>query len=138
MSFVTLGLGESRFGVSGKIYQKLKHRTAARWPSAMPIGGAPIYQHMGPGEELITLSGVIYPEWTPGIDQLRRIRDQCRSGFPSMLVSGLGEVFGRWILLDVDADETNFNKSGMPRKIEFELNLAAAQPAYSISTSLFG
>lgn len=128
ISSVLMGLGAFRFSVSGAVYQRLSREVLARWPVQERVGRRPALQFTGPGEEHLTLEGVIYPHYTGGLDQIRGMRARARSGAPLMMVSGLGDVYGLWVITAVRDTESYFLASGLPRKVEFTLELSAYGP----------
>lgn len=59
--------------------QTLPHQTMQRdaeylWPSNSRVGKRDSFQYLGPGEERITLAGVLYPELTGGKLTMTAIR----------------------------------------------------------------
>jgi phage protein U len=40
-----------------------------------------------------------------------------------MLINGLGEVLGRFVITQIEETQTTFLADGVPRKIEFRLSL---------------
>lgn len=120
---VMLQLGSFQFGVSTAAYQTLQRTTEYRWPSQDRFGQMAALQYVGPGSDSITLPGVIYPEWRGGlavVDGLRRLADQ---GRPQRMVDGRGTILGRWVIERVEEKQSVFADAGVPRKVEFTLNL---------------
>jgi phage protein U len=92
------------------------------------VGRRPALQFTGPGEEHLTLEGTIYPHYTGGLGQIRGMRAQAQAGAPMMMVSGLGDVYGLWVITSVRDTESFFMAGGLPRKVEFTLELSAYGP----------
>lgn len=122
---VLMGLGPFRFSVAGAVYQQLTREVTARWPVQERVGRRPALQFTGPGEERLTLAGTIYPHYTGGLDQIRGMRAQAQAGAPLMMVSGLGDVYGLWVITSVRDTESFLRADGLPRKVEFTLELSA-------------
>lgn len=120
---VMMQLGSFQFSILTAAYQELTRRTTYRWAQQDLYGRLPGLQHTGPGEETMTLPGVIYPEYRGGIGQLNRMRSLAGRGTPLLMVSGLGQIMGRWVIEAVEEKQTVFAAFGMPRKQEFTLQL---------------
>ena len=127
-SLVMMGLGPFRFAVPGGTYQQLTREVRARWPAQERVGRRPALQFTGPGEETLELAGVIYPYYTGGLEQIRGMRAQAQAGAPLMMVSGLGDVYGLWVILGVRDTESFFRADGLARRVEFTLELSAYGP----------
>ena len=125
---VMMGLGPFRFSVGRSMYQRLTREVTARWPVQERVGRRPALQFTGPGEEHLTLEGTIYPHYTGGLEQIRGMRAQAQAGAPLMMVSGLGDVYGLWVILNVRDTESFLRADGLPRKVEFTLELSAYGP----------
>lgn len=120
---VMMQLGSFQFSVNTAAYQELRRRTAYTWASQDRFGRSPNLQFTGPGEDTITLSGVIYTEYRGGIGQLDAMRGMASRGMPLLLVDGYGRLLGRWAILSVEEGQTVFAAFGRPRKQEFTLQL---------------
>ncbi|QKC92978.1 phage tail protein [Mesorhizobium sp. NZP2234] len=118
-----MGLGPFRFSLSTAAYQSLVQAVEYRWVSQERIGRAPAMQFVGPGHTSFTLSGVVYPAFRGGLGQLDAMRAIAATGAPQMLVSGLGGIFGLFVIMGVDETQTFFLNNGAPRKQEFNLDL---------------
>lgn len=58
-----IGLGPYRFATNRLSFQKLGRKFAFRWEAVNRVGIRPAMQFMGPGEESISIDGVIYPHY---------------------------------------------------------------------------
>ncbi|OSM01650.1 phage tail protein [Magnetofaba australis] len=118
-------LGDFDFSLSTAAPASLKHSAAYRWPSHERPGQRAVRQFTGPGDERITLDGVIYPQESKhGLEQLPRMRRMAEAGKALQLVSSCGAVHGRWIILNVQETRSYFLDNGAARKIEFSLELS--------------
>ena len=118
-----LTLGQYRFSVNTAAYQELVRTSQYRWQSQERIGQRPAQQYLGPGEESIALTGVLYPAYKGGLGQLDAMRAEAVKGQPLMLSSGSGDVFGKWCLTRVEETRSVFYADGSPRKKEFRLRI---------------
>ena len=123
MGDVMLSLGTVRFSVSEAAYQTLARATRYRLPAHERVGNQVAYQYTGPGEDTITLSGIIMPTYRgrPGV--LDDLREVGAAGEPRVLTSGTGRVLGRWIIDEVTEKRSAMFSRGEPRKIEFKVKL---------------
>ncbi|MFC7332735.1 phage tail protein [Rhodocista pekingensis] len=125
MAEIMMGLGTYRFGIGTAAYQTLERATAYRWAAQDRLGRLPARQFLGPGEDGITLSGVIYPHYRGGLRQLDRLRQEAGRGEPLDLVDGYGRVWGAWVVLAVRETQSALLANGAPLKVEFQVELAA-------------
>jgi len=118
-----LALGPYRFSLNTSAYQSLKRSSEYRWPSLERIGQEPLLQALGQGSDRIDLDGVIYPHFRGGLGQINAMRDSAQRQEPLMLINGLGEVLGRFVITQIEETQNTFLPDGVPRKIEFRLSL---------------
>jgi phage protein U len=116
-------LGGFQFGINTAAFQTLARSNEWRWPSQDRFGKPPVLQHVGQGSETITLPGVIYPEWRGGLEQLDAMRALAGKGEPLDMTDGRGNVMGKWAIEKVDEKQAVFASAGVPRKVEFTLQL---------------
>lgn len=117
-------VGDYQFSVSTAALQNIKRSSAWRWQSQERLGVRPAQQYLGPGAESLSLSGVIYPHYKGGVGQLDRMRAEAGQGKPLILVNGLGEIQGQWVITQVEETQTVFTAGGIPRKVEFSMQLS--------------
>lgn len=122
-SEIMLALGDYRFSLPTAAYEDLRRSTEQRWPSQDRVGAAPALQYLGPGADSIDLRGVIYPHYKGGLGQVDAMRAQAGRGVPLMLVDGRGMVYGWWVIERVEETQGVLFADGVPRRIEFGLNL---------------
>lgn len=120
---VMMQLGGFQFGINTAAFQSLARSNEWRWPSQDRFGKPPVLQHVGQGAETITLPGVIYPEWRGGLGQLDAMRAQAGKGEPLTMVDGQGNMMGLWAIERIDEKQAIFADAGVPRKVEFTLQL---------------
>ncbi len=123
MSETMMALGSYRFSIDSAAYQELKHSQAYRWQAQERLQRRPAMQFLGTGEESIELSGVIYPHFKGGLEQLDTMRAEASKGQPLLLVDGLGFVWGQWVITQIDEGQSFFQGNGQPLKQSFQLKL---------------
>jgi hypothetical protein len=119
-----MALGPYRFSIDAAAYQQLMRTTAYRWPAQERIGRRPALQFVGVGTETISLSGVIYPHYSGGLEQVESMRAIAAQGKPQQLVDGRGKIWGLWCIERIEETRTVFFANGDPRKMEFRLALS--------------
>ena len=118
-----LTFGPVAFSVTEAAYQALRRATRFRVPVHERVGTQVGYQFTGPGEDSITLSGVIMPTYRgrPGVlDDLRALG---AAGQPRLLTAGTGESFGQWIMGELSEERSALFADGRARKHVFTVNL---------------
>lgn len=123
MSETMMALGTYRFSIDSAAYQELKHSQAYRWQAQERLQRRPAMQFLGAGEESIELSGVIYPHFKGGLEQLDTMRTEANKGQPLLLVDGLGFVWGQWVITQINEGQSFFQGNGQPLKQSFQLKL---------------
>lgn len=124
MTDVMMGLGEYRFSISTAAYQELKRTSPYRWAAQNRVGQRPALQYIGPGQETIELSGDLYPLYKGGIGQMDKMRKEAGAGQPLILVDGLGTIWGKWCIEEIQETQTIFLPGGIPKKQSFSLRLS--------------
>ena len=81
-------------------------------------------QYVGPGEETMTLDGVIFPHYrNAGSNQINSMREQAGLGQPFILTTGTGQALGQWVIESISETQTEHLPGGIPLKQEFSLQL---------------
>lgn len=121
-------LGDFQFALDTAAFQTLARTTEFRWVLLQRIGRAPAAQFLGPGEDSLELTGIIYPHFRGGLGQIGLIREKALTGEPMSLVYAFerrGQYAGQWCVKSVKETRTEFFQDGKPRKIEFIISLTA-------------
>lgn len=77
----------------------------------------------GPKSDAVTISGVLFPEEFGGLETLNGIASAARSGKPLTLVTGAGDVGGRFVVTGVTEDWGFIDASGRPRRDAYKITL---------------
>ena len=118
-----MALGIYVFGLYTVPYQQLQRQMSWRHPSTSRIGKRPARQFIGPGDDTITLSGVLYPEITGGKLSLSALKAMADEGMAWPLIEGTGIFYGLFIIEELSQTDSTFFPDGAPRKIEFSMKL---------------
>ena len=120
---VMMALGNYRFALESAAYQQLQRTINYRWQAQNRIANDPAMQFIGAGQEQISLEGVIYPHFRGGLGQIENMKLSADQGEPLLLVDGLGQVWQRWVITQIEETREVFLKDGVPRKITFRLSI---------------
>lgn len=123
LDLIMMALGSFRFGINQANYQSLSRTAIYRWEELDRVGREPASQFMGPGSQTIELEGVLHPHYRGGLLQMDAMRAIASTGTPLMLVDGLGFVFRRWVVEEVDERKSVLFGDGAPRQIDFTIAL---------------
>lgn len=123
---VMMALGLFVFGILTAPYQQLQRQVSWRHPASGRVGARPARQFVGPGDEIITLSGVLYPELTGGRISLALLETMAEYGKAWPLIEGTGWFYGLFVIEELSTTSTEFFPDGAARKIEFSVKLARA------------
>lgn len=116
---VLMTWGPIAFGTSTAGFQMLRRATRFRVPTQQRIGNRPGYQFVGPGEDSVTLSGVLMLGYRGRASTLADLRALGDAGEAHSLTAGSGEDFGKWWLGEVSEERHRLFSDGAPRKIAF-------------------
>ena len=117
-------LGQFTFALNTIAFQEMRRSTSWRHPSNPRVGARPARQFVGLGDETITLTGLQAPEFMGDRKALDRLRAMADKGSAYALVNGAGENFGAWVIENLEETGTLFVREGVPRRVEFTINLA--------------
>lgn len=118
-----MALGPFGFSLATLAPQALQRQTTWRHASTARIGARPTCQSIGPGEETITLTGLLAPELTGMLLSLDLLEEMKQTGQAYPLVNGLGRVYGRFVIESLAQNQTYFTRYGTAQRIEFTLTL---------------
>lgn len=123
-TFLTMmRLGTFKFSIYTAAYQELNRTTNYKWGEQAVFGGWDDLQYLGPGEDAISLTGVVYPEFKGGTGQIDDLRALASTGQPQLLVSGTGRILGYWAIGIITEGQTKMAAFGVPRRQEFTVNI---------------
>lgn len=111
------------FMLSTTPYQSLTRQSDWRHVKNDRTGLSAKWQYTGPGEDSITLSGVLYPEVTGGDVSLELLRTMAYNAKPWPLIEGTGMIYGLFVIGSISETRTEFFTDGKAKKIEFTLSL---------------
>lgn len=124
-----MALDQFLFGLGTLAYDELRRHTEWRHPSNSRVGVRAARQWVGPGDDTITLSGVLVPEFAGRRTSLDDLRAMADTGWAYALVSGIGQVFGAFVIVTLQETGTVFVAEGVARRTAFELTLGRVDDA---------
>jgi len=125
MALMTLGLFV--FETASLPFESFDRSTDWRYGQADRFDARKASQFTGPGDDKITLTGVLYGGQIGSYGALSTIRDMADAGEAYPLIDGSGNVMGNWFIKSLKETRTLFFVDGMPRKADFTLDLERAE-----------
>lgn len=122
-AFIMLRLGSFSFSINTAAYSELKRASEYKWAAQERFGQQDALQFTGPGQDSITLNGVVLTAFRGGTGQVQILRAVAAQGRPQMLISGLGDILGMWVIESVEEGQGVFAAAGIPRRQEFSVKL---------------
>jgi phage protein U len=116
------------FGVSKLPQTNLSRTFDYRWEGAQRIGRRVAQQYLGPGEETVSIEGVIYPPVFGSFEAIEAMRREAMSGTPRAFVTAYGRYNGLWCIKSIRDKQAPYWPDGHPRKVEFTLELVHYGP----------
>lgn len=117
-----MALGMFVFSLPTLAYEELQRRTSWRHVQNTRIGARAANQFLGPGDDLVSLSGMLPPELSD-VTSIATLRDLGDAGDPLPLVDGRGQVYGAFVIESIDERQSSFLDNGAPTRIDFSLEL---------------
>lgn len=118
-----MSLGLFAFSNDDLSYAQLQRRTSWRHPTNDRVGARAAGQYAGPGDDIVTMTGLLAPGVigrAGALDDLRELADQ---GEAWPLVDGAGYVYGVFVITDLDETQRAIFADGVPRVSDFTLSL---------------
>jgi phage protein U len=107
------------------------------------IGARKPFEHVGEGDETLTLSGKLFPEKLGGAGSVDALLAIKRTGAPQIVIRGDGKFLGWFLVTRVQTQNEYLSPQGAPRLISVEITLQRCDPpsaaaAFGSLISLFG
>ncbi len=116
-------LGMFAFELATLPHSDLTRKQDWRFGEAERIGEYAAMQFLGPGAETITISGTLIPGLAGSYGSLDTLRGMADQGEPWPLLTGSGDVLGRYRIDTIDEKSGYFIDNGRPRKVDFAIDL---------------
>ncbi|WP_313044885.1 phage tail protein [Brevundimonas sp.] len=118
-----MNLGMFVFDLPTLTYNQLQRRSTWRHATSDRVGARPAGQFVGPGDDGITLTGMLAPIafGDPGsLDELRRMAD---TGEAWPMLDGAGRNYGAFVITALDESQKSILDNGVPRISDFSVTL---------------
>ncbi len=125
MASVMLSLGGFKFHIESAAYNELIRTWQWRWANQSRVGVNDLLQYTGQAATKISLSGRIAPLFRDvGTQQVSSLASLGNQAKPLLLISGLGDVLGYWVMTNLTENNNKFIQGGLPRGQSFSLELS--------------
>ena len=118
-----LALGLFVFETPSVPFTEIARRTAWRHAKSARVGARDASQYLGPGDDAISLSGVLLPGYAGTFAAMRTLRALADEGEAWPLVAGTGDVIGDFVIVSIDERGSVLMVDGVPRKVDFTIEL---------------
>lgn len=123
-----MGWGPFRFTVPNYSVERIRRVIQPRAEPQPVIGAIPPIHRLGPGNDAIVLESTFHPLHLNGrgLQQLAGVRQAVNAQAPYQLVhiNGAGmNIFGLWLAMSVDSEETLLDHNGTPQIVRASLEL---------------
>lgn len=108
---------EFKFQTAG--LETFGRQSTYRWPVQERIGRPIALQHVGEGEDTITVTGYIHPHLKGTATEMNKLRKLAEEGKPKIMTTGTGLVLGKYVCVDVKDDFSNMLDDLRPRRVDF-------------------
>jgi len=122
-SNILFKLGNYKFMLINAVPQTLQRSTSYNWPQQQRFSQKPTSQFVGQGDDVITLTGVVFPEFRGGMHEVDKWRAMAATGRPHLLINGRGAIFGYWLIESIEEEQSLFALAGAFRKQTFTIRL---------------
>lgn len=133
-----MALDQFVFALETMAYQELQRQTQWKHRATSRVGARDARQYIGPGDDTITLSGVLAPELTGDLASLEQLRKMGDAGAAYAMVDGAGTVYGAFLIESLGEVQTLHYPDGTPRRVEFTIGLTRTDDDQATSASTAG
>lgn len=120
---VMLMVGTFKFSLNTAMFQQMQRTSEYRWASIERFGDVDAQQFTGYGDDVITLPGVIYPDFKGGVTQIGKLRHLAEQGRPQRVMTAAGVNAGYFTIQRITDTREFFKPNGDFLKQEFSVSL---------------
>ena len=118
-----MALGDFVFSIDSALFSKLQRKRSWRHPSNDRVGMRAASQFAGPGDDTISLGGLLAPGQIGHAEALDDIAAMADTGRAWPLLDGEGYVYGAFVITDLDEDKREFLVDGQALAVDFTIGL---------------
>jgi len=104
-------------------FDELRRRQEWRHARVQRVGARDASQFLGPGDDVVTIGGVLMPGVAGSYASIVTLRDMAAQGDSYPFVDGIGQVWGSFVITALDERRGFLLDNGVPRKVDFALDL---------------
>lgn len=119
-----MALGLFVFGMTTLAYQEFSRKAGWRHTATERFGATAAWQYVGPGDQVVTLPGLLVPEFAGDMASFTRLEEMAATGDAYPLVESTGTILGQFVIRGLDTKRTMFLPGGIAKRIEFTIDLA--------------
>jgi phage protein U len=120
-------LGLFVFELPTLAFDELQRRRDWRHEEAKRVGARSALQFTGPGEDTISLTGMLVPGLTGTFASLDTLVEMADAGENHSFVDGNGAVWGEFAIVALDLRRKHIMDDGVPRLTDFAIDLKRAR-----------
>lgn len=113
-------LGDFKFEIDGLGYETLKRKLSFSFQKNDLLSDFPNHQAMGRWDESIDLDGSIILKKR---DQVNQLLEMAKKKRPQLFVTGYGEIFGKFLIKDIDLKQSYFIQNGLYLRQDFSISM---------------
>lgn len=118
-----LALDQFVFSMETLPWQELQRQTQWKHRGNSRVGARDSRQFLGPGDDMVTITGVLVPQITGSAQSLEDLRAMADAGEAYVLVDATGLVYGAFVIEAVSETQGGHDKDGAARRIDFTVGL---------------
>lgn len=118
-----IALGPYRFQALGFHMSDLSRDLQTPWAEIDVAMRMDALHWTGPKSDSATIRGVLFPNEFGGLGTLNGIAAAAKAGRPLTLVTGAGDVGGRFVVVSVSEDWGFIDRFGRPRRDAYQIQL---------------
>lgn len=120
-------LGLFLFETDSLLPDDLARRRAWRHGRAERFGARPAGQYLGPGDDVVTISGRLVPQIAGRYSAIETLAEMAGSGDAFPLGDGSGTIWGHYTIDSLEEGHTALMDGGRARAVDFRLELTRVE-----------
>ncbi|KFC12937.1 phage tail protein [Trabulsiella guamensis ATCC 49490] len=120
---VLMSWGDFEFSVDNLAYSTLSRSAEWRWSAQELIGKRDQLQFTGKSTKTVNIEGEAYSGFGAGPEATEALFQQADLERPLLLVSGLGDIFGYWVVTSFTDTATSLLPGGGARRRSFRIEM---------------
>lgn len=105
-------------------FDELQQKINYRYGTGNAVGVRPRMQYIGPDNDTISFSGVVYPELAgSNVASIDELIAMGKTGKTYALMDGTGRFYGMFYIESINRNQSHLLTNGSPRKIGFDITL---------------